>query len=140
MKYNIKDYGDSGRTFFINLATSLTIPYIKNRAKFPLKSVTLPVINGILKSCHGNITVDIEWNEDIKKVPDCKCHLSLKSLHGLRDQERRPKKAYLNKRKVKCQKCKKRPRHQAKNMEDGFHCDNCVYQLIFVPDIEITVK
>ena len=48
LKYNKENYIDSRRDFLKNLATYLTILYIKNRAKVAnLKSVTISAINDV---------------------------------------------------------------------------------------------
>ena len=104
------------------------MPYIKNRANFLLKSVTLWAINDILELYNENITVDIERDIDIKNMPDSKASFCVKSFHGLRDQERRQKKTNLNEIKAKCQTCKKSTclSSSKKKVEHGFHCDLCV--------------
>lgn len=73
----MKDYGDSRRIFLTNVATSRTMPHIQNRDKFPLKSITLRAINDILESFNENFTADIEGHDDIKNIPDNKCHFCL---------------------------------------------------------------
>ena len=59
LKHNKENYINSRRDFLKNLATYLTISYIKNRAKVTnLKSVTISAINNVLESCDVSVLRD----------------------------------------------------------------------------------
>ena len=88
LKDNNENYIDSRQDFSKNLATYLTILYIKNRAKVTnLKSVTISAINEALKSCDVTVLRDDPDNQDLPiedngDLPDegrgMKCHFRIK--------------------------------------------------------------
>ena len=88
LKDNNENYIDSRQDFSKNLATHLTILYIKNRAKVTnLKSVTISAINEALKSCDVSVLRDNPDNQDLPiedngDLPDggrgMKCHFCIK--------------------------------------------------------------
>ena len=118
-----------------NLATYLTIPYIKNRAKVTgLKSVTVSAINDVLVSCGVSVSWDdpenqglpIEGNGDLPNEGcGMKCHVCIKNLQDMKDEERRQWKGNLNSMKKNCKNCKKAAcaKHCSKKVDGRFHCD-----------------
>ena len=119
------------------LATYLTIPYIKNRAKVTnLKSVTISAINDVLESCSVSALRDDPENKDLpvedngdlsNESRGMKYHVCIKNLQGMKDEERRRRKGNLNRMKKNCKNCKKAtcPKHRSKKVDGGFHCDIC---------------
>ena len=56
-----------------------------------------------------------------------KCHVCIKNLQDMKDQERRRRKGNLNRMKKNFKKCKKAtcPKHHSKKINRSFHCDIC---------------
>ena len=114
-KYNKENYIDSRQDILKNLATYLTIPDIKNRAKVTnLKSVTISTINDVLESCCVSVLRDDPENQDLLiedngDLPNegrgMKCHVCMKTLQGMKDEERRRRKGNLNRMKKNCKNC-----------------------------------
>ena len=63
--------------FLRMLTTSLTIPYIKDTTKLPLKSITLSAVNNVLQS---SVTANVEEHKPVEVMPDGKCHICLKTF------------------------------------------------------------
>ena len=84
--------------FLKNLPTYLTTSYIKNRSKVTnLKSVTISAINNVLESCDVIVSRDDPENQDLpiedngylpNEGRDIKCHVCIKSIQGMKDEER----------------------------------------------------
>ena len=113
-----------------NLTPYLTIPYIKNRAKFTnLKSVIVPAINDVLESSSGSVSQDDPENQYVSNEDNSdrgiKCHVCIKHLQGMKDEERRRRKGNLNSMKKKRKDAPICPKHRSKKVDGGFHCNVC---------------
>ena len=117
LKYNKKNYFDSRQNFSKNLATYLTNPYIKSRAKVAnLKSLATSAINHVLESCGVSVLRDDQENQDLpiedngdlhNEGHGMKCHLCIRNLQGMKGVGRRRRKGNLNRIKKNCKNCKK---------------------------------